>query len=89
MKKTGRKGGGAWVPNWNIPAKVVTNPRRGDLGLIWFPNLKRYAHIYCVSERISSSFVRTIEGNSDDSGGREGTKVVSKIRPAKGRYVRW
>lgn len=89
MQKIGKKGAGAYVPSWNVPAKVVRHPIRGDLGLIWFPNLKRYAHIYCVSERISSSSVRTIEGNSNISGSREGTEVVSKIRPMTARYVRW
>jgi|688.fasta_scaffold76603_5 hypothetical protein len=89
MQKIGKKGAGAYVPSWNVAAKVVKHPRRGDLGLIYFPSLKRYAHIYCVSETISSSSVRTIEGNSNRAGSREGTEVVKKIRPKTARYVRW
>lgn len=64
----------------------------GDLFLLMFPAKKRYAHIGFVDmmdlDRMEFS---TIEGNTNETGGREGYLVAARIRPItdKIRFVRW
>jgi hypothetical protein len=88
LRKIGRKGAGAYCPNWDVPDRR-TAPKCGSLGLVWFPSMKRYGHIFCVRRVISRDAVESIEGNSNADGSREGYAVVSRIRPASGRFVKW
>lgn len=74
---------------------LVTAPERGDLFLLWFPKLDggRFGHVGFVAEVLADGRVRTIEGNSNADGSRDGWQVVTKVRriaPAAGhRFVRW
>lgn len=89
LQKIGRKGAGAYVPSWNQPSHRIDRPSIGSLGLVWFPQMKRYGHIFCVRRVTSSRSIETIEGNSNAEGSREGYAVVSRVRPANGQFVRW
>lgn len=55
-------------------------PGIGDLFLLWNAGLGRYAHIGFVSQVFAEGF-STVEGNSNTTGSRDGTEVVSNIRP--------
>lgn len=89
LQKIGRKGAGAYVPSWNQPSHRINQPSIGSLGLVWFPQMKRYGHIFCVKRVTSSRSIETIEGNSNAEGSREGYAVVSRVRPVSGQFVRW
>ena len=89
LQKIGRKGAGAYVPSWNQPSHRIDRPSIGSLGLVWFPQMKRYGHIFCVKRVTSSRSIETIEGNSNAEGSREGYAVVSRVRPVSGQFVRW
>lgn len=89
LQKIGRKGAGAYVPSWNQPSHRINRPSIGSLGLVWFPQMKRYGHIFCVKRVTSSRSIETIEGNSNAEGSREGYAVVSRVRPVSGQFVRW
>jgi hypothetical protein len=89
LQKIGRKGAGAYCPNWNQPSHRIDRPSIGSLGLVWFPQMKRYGHIFCVKRVTSSRSIETIEGNSNADGSREGFAVVSRVRPVSGQFVRW
>lgn len=62
----------------------------GDLFLIWFPSLGRYAHIGFVYEMHADHYL-TIEGNTDAAGGRDGIEVASRRRQiaASTIFLRW
>jgi hypothetical protein len=69
-----------WVPaalrlGWTVfgPRDGLYFPRAGDIVVFTF------SHIGIV-EGVEAGTVRTIEGNTDDAGGREGTKVCRRRR---------
>lgn len=77
---------GAWSPEWGrlaaVPGAAV---RRGDVGLVWFPSLGRYAHVCAAVEEVrtrgtSAIEVVTVEGNTNPDGGREGYGVFRRVR---------
>lgn len=53
------------------------NPSRGRL-FVW--NEKGGGHIGFVAETLVNGSFRTVEGNTNDNGGREGYKVAERIR---------
>lgn len=64
----------------------------GDLFLIWFHSKGRYAHIgFVLAVHHDSGLYTTVEGNTNETGGREGYMVASRPRkPAsKDVFVRW
>jgi len=64
----------------------------GDLFALWFPSLKRFAHVGIVTEvSTDGKTVKTIEGNTNADGGREGWMVAAKVRTLtdKDRLIRW
>lgn len=61
-------------------------PQPGDVFLLYYPTLNRVAHTGFV-ERVLPLVVVTIEGNTNDSGGREGYKVARRIRRIKSLYA--
>jgi hypothetical protein len=72
--------------------RLLSSPAVGDLFLIWNAKVDggRFAHIGFVTAVTAEGFA-TIEGNSNDSGGREGYGVFElarKLLPAT-RFVRW
>lgn len=82
-----------YVPNWSIgefKPYVKYNSFKdgklspkdiypGDLGTIYFPSMKRAAHIFIIIE-VHATYVVTVEGNSNSGGSREGWIVVLKQR---------
>ncbi len=62
--------------------------RAGDLFLLWHRRLERYAHIGFVDcvDLEARSFT-TVEGNTNDDGGREGYKVSIRTRNASAGTV--
>ncbi|MBX3173265.1 MAG: CHAP domain-containing protein [Gemmatimonadaceae bacterium] len=66
-------------------------PARGDVFLIWFEKLGRYAHTGLVLEVHADGRCTTLEGNTNDGGSREGWGVFRRTRQfaAKDRFIRW
>ncbi len=77
-------GGAAWSPSWFPRSRVIPNDEAqvGDVGGIYFQTLGRIAHVFVYDENPSrnSSFAFTIEGNTNDDGGRMGHSVMRKKR---------
>lgn len=64
--------------------RAIDGPRVGALAFLYFPLQGRIAHVGIVeSLRPDGRFV-TIEGNTDEAGGRTGGKVMRKVRSVKG-----
>lgn len=62
----------------------IAGPQVGALAFLYFPALKRVAHVGWVeSVRKDGRFV-TIEGNTDVKGGRTGGRVMRKVRSSRG-----
>lgn len=80
-----------WAENNNkfIP-KDDAGP--GDLFILYYPSLERYAHIGFVDEvNEEEGWFTTIEGNTNDEASREGFKVASRRRTITSRvkFIRW
>lgn len=76
----------AWSPslfNNRVNTAVI---KQGNILGIWFPNLKRIAHVGLV-ERQQGSWIISIEGNTNMTGSREGDGVYRKRRLAKSIYA--
>jgi len=77
----------AWVPSYAIKDRMVfkqgrvitRKPKYGDVMLIWFRKLKRPAHIGFV-DHWGTTWVTTVEGNTNKDGSREGDGVYRKRR---------
>lgn len=70
------------VYNWaEKNGYLLALPMAGSVFFVWHPELNRYAHIGFVKSvsKDGKRFV-TIEGNSNTTGGREGTEVASNTR---------
>ena len=65
-------------------------PVKGDLFVIYFPNLSRYGHIGIVTEVIDGA-IKTIEGNTNPGGSRDGWGVFERTRKLSDgiKYIRW
>lgn len=78
----------AWVPSWFRKDKVIWRPGEpiknilpGDQIALYFPSLKRDAHMGTIIEvEKNGRWVRTVEGNTNASGGREGQGVYIQRR---------
>ena len=75
---------------------LLTRPERGDLFVMWFPQLRRFAHVGIVLDVVETETAfacSTIEGNTNDDGSREGWKTAVKYRHfGKGgsdRFIHW
>lgn len=60
--------------------RVVGDPQPGDIFIMDFG--KGLGHTGFV-EKVDATFIYTVEGNSNDSGSREGIEVCRKQRPRK------
>jgi hypothetical protein len=80
MAQIGKRGYGAFCPNWFVPMLEVGEPVRNAWGLVWFPKLDRYAHIFVVTKVFPNGMIETIEGNTNNDGSREGTGVFRRLR---------
>ena len=76
--------GAAWTPNWFPASKVIPHEeaQKGDVGGIYFQSLKRIAHIVFYEENWENgkNLITTIEGNTNDTGSRNGDGVYRKYR---------
>lgn len=78
----------AWSPSWfsrNViytrGAKNNITPGKADVFGIYFNNLKRIAHVGFIDEWSDGSvYTKTVEGNTNDTGSREGDGVYYKRR---------
>lgn len=73
---------------------LVEDPVPGDVFLVYFPSLGRFAHTGVVlTSPDANGYIRTIEGNTNDDGSRDGIGVFfrsRKLDPRAGhRFIRW
>lgn len=68
--------------SFKAQGRYSTKPKVGDVMFLYFPSLGRIAHTGLV-EAVFSTYVITIEGNTDEAGGRTGGKVMRKKRALK------
>ncbi|WP_245735086.1 C40 family peptidase [Pedobacter hartonius] len=68
-----------WSPDLFPPSRLARSALPGNVAGIYFPDLKRIAHVGLVVEQ-KGSWVYTIEGNTTVEGNREGGGVFKKIR---------
>jgi len=81
----------AAIAAWAATSKWLTTvPQRGDLFLLWSPELKRFAHVGIVTAFNGTGY-DTIEGNTNPGGGRDGFGVFARYRTrhSADRFVRW
>lgn len=81
--KIGKPGFGAWTPSWAQSSLEIDEPCRGAWGLVYYPKMGRFGHIFVVTEVFSNGNIATVEGNTNVDGGREGTGVFRRVREAK------
>jgi len=63
----------------------------GDLFILWYSKLGRWGHVGLVREPLGTLRFRTVEGNTNSEGSREGDAVASKIRlfSPNVKIIRW
>lgn len=78
----------AWSPSWFSSDRVIYKsgklltskyPKPGDVFGIYFTNKKRIAHVGFL-HYWGRRYVRTVEGNTNMAGSREGDGVYEKLR---------
>jgi hypothetical protein len=69
---------------------LQSEPVAGAVFLLWRPKLNRFAHTGLVVDQVSSGW-RTIEGNTNPNGGREGYGVFERVRQfdPNDRFIHW
>jgi hypothetical protein len=88
-EQIGKPGFGAWTPSWNQSSLEIDKPERSAWGLVWFPKLDRYGHIFVVTKVFENGMIETVEGNTNIDGSREGTGVFKRIRTTQAhRYFK-
>lgn len=83
--------GCASLGDWAKKQKVLKDtPEPGDIFLMYYPSLKRFAHTGFVVEKDGEGWA-TIEGNTSGEGSREGWGVFAKVRTfgPHDRFIRW
>jgi hypothetical protein len=80
LKECGYKtANSGWSPDWFPITRIVSDPRAGDVFGIYFPDKKRIAHVGFIDDW-GDTRVKTVEGNTNGAGSREGNGVYRKIR---------
>jgi hypothetical protein len=81
-----------------VPCLVETFPHvsledalPGDILAVWNSSKGRHAHVAMIECRMVERNVRTVEGNTNEAGSREGDGVYRKVRTVgpKDVIVRW
>lgn len=88
---------GAYSPSWFKASRRVAlkDVRPGDVGLVYFPSMGRYAHTIAAVEKVIVSAgrvvqVQTLEGNTNAQNSREGDQFARRVRAADTlTFVRW
>lgn len=75
----------------NVKSRWVTEPIAGDVFTLYYAKLKRIGHTGFFDKRINSSVYRSVEGNTNEAGSREGDGVYRKYRSYRATYSfnRW
>lgn len=70
---------------------LALSPHVGDVFVLWFPALKRFAHTGIVTGVTGTGEVTTVEGNTSGAGSREGWVVAARTRRLgkQDRLIRW
>lgn len=63
----------------SLPSVAKAKVRPGDLVFFYYPSKRRIAHVGIV-EAVRADHIITIEGNTDEAGGRTGGRVMRKKR---------
>lgn len=88
----------AWSPSAHNSKNIVYHkssffkePQSGDVFTIYYPSLKRIGHTGFFYERVSEKIYKTVEGNTNAAGSREGDGVYIKYRSfnATNSITRW
>jgi hypothetical protein len=68
------------------------NPKRGDLFAVYYSHLNpaRYGHVGIVVSTQGSA-IKTVEGNTNEGGSREGYGIFERVRSPSEKYgyIRW
>jgi hypothetical protein len=78
----------AWSPAWFPYDKVTWDAtknfnqplRPADMFAIYFKTLGRIGHVGAVVEELPNNWVMTIEGNTNEKGGRDGYIFIYRLR---------
>jgi hypothetical protein len=70
---------------------VVEAPVAGDVFLLWFPKMNRFAHTGFVEKVNADGSCSTLEGNTSGAGSREGWGYFRRTRTfgPLDRFIRW
>jgi hypothetical protein len=79
-----------WSPDLFPSKRLIKAPEPGDVFGIYFPVQGRVAHCGIVNI-VHHDLLYTVEGNTNNSGGREGDGVYKRIRHKRSisRYANW
>lgn len=79
-----------WSPDLLPSSRLVADPKPADILGIYFPELKRIAHVGMVI-RMEGDWALVSEGNTNDNGSREGDGVYIKRRHIRtiAKYANW
>ena len=83
-------GGCALLGEWAAKKGLLkTTPEAGDVFLLYFPKLKRFAHTGFILS--AGTECVTVEGNTSGAGSREGWGVFERKRTfgPDDRFIRW
>lgn len=71
--------------------KKLKEPKAGDVFTLYYAHLKRIGHTGFFDKEINSKVYRTVEGNTNAAGSREGDGVYIKYRSYNSTYSisRW
>lgn len=82
-----------WAAKHKVRLVATKTPAKaGDLFCLYYPSLKRWAHIgFVLSAARDGKTIRTLEANTSGAGEREGWLVAEKTRVLTGRdrLIRW
>mgnify|MGYP001167292155 FL=1 len=80
-----------WAKTLIAAGVWVDTPQKGDLFVLYFDSLSRYGHVGLVTEVLNNGSFKTIEGNTNSDGSRDGYGVFEREHKqnAKTKYIRW
>jgi hypothetical protein len=67
--------------------KMLSEPRPGDVGTLYYQSKKRIAHAFFYDKRINTNIFESVEGNTNDAGSRDGDGVYKKKRSFHSTYA--
>lgn len=86
-----KTGGCQFLYEWGVGKKIVhPTPERGDVFVVWHPELGRFAHTGFIIA-VDGLTCTTHEGNTSGGGSREGWMAAERTRVfgPKDRFLRW